>query len=191
MSVYAVDDTILTGIADAIREKRDMTTEIPIEDMAMQIGLIEAGGGNEDAPWVKVNNIAEFFVDADTTSLTNTLLKTYKVFNYNNHPEKGNRHTYLFTIENMGDTTSKGTYIKGYYMTSMVYTGSGTESSFFTHMYLFRANNIGGVGRSTDNTGIYIYSISSSGDVKIYTECTETVTSISGKFRIRAMMVDE
>lgn len=42
--MYAVKKDDLTAIADAIRTKRDITGEIEIPDMAMQIGLIEGGG---------------------------------------------------------------------------------------------------------------------------------------------------
>ena len=41
--LIAVPESMLTGIGDAIRAKRDIVTPIPIADMAMQIGLI--GGG--------------------------------------------------------------------------------------------------------------------------------------------------
>lgn len=48
-SLYAAEGSTLVGIADAIREKRDITAGIPLADMAMQIGLIESGGGTVDA----------------------------------------------------------------------------------------------------------------------------------------------
>lgn len=35
----------LTDIADAIRLKRDITTPLSLEDMALQVSLIEGGGG--------------------------------------------------------------------------------------------------------------------------------------------------
>lgn len=42
--LIAVPESLLTDIGDAIRTKRDITTPIPVPDMAMQIGLIEGGG---------------------------------------------------------------------------------------------------------------------------------------------------
>lgn len=47
-ALYAAEGSTLVGIADAIREKRDITAGIPLADMAMQIGLIESGGGSGD-----------------------------------------------------------------------------------------------------------------------------------------------
>lgn len=41
--MYAVNKDTLTDIADAIRLKRDIVEPIPVDDMAMQIGLIEGG----------------------------------------------------------------------------------------------------------------------------------------------------
>ena len=44
MATYAVNGDILSDIADAIRQKRDIADAIPVADMAMQIGLIDGGG---------------------------------------------------------------------------------------------------------------------------------------------------
>ena len=47
MAKYAIEDTTLTGIADAIREKTGGTEEIAVSSMAAEIGAIETGGGVE------------------------------------------------------------------------------------------------------------------------------------------------
>ena len=49
MSEYLIQDTILTGIADAIRGKTGGTAPVAVSDMAAQIEGIEAGGGDIDA----------------------------------------------------------------------------------------------------------------------------------------------
>lgn len=41
MSKYVIDDTTLTGIANAIREKDESTDAIPVADMAARIGAID------------------------------------------------------------------------------------------------------------------------------------------------------
>lgn len=45
MATYAVTDTKLTAIADAIRLKRDTAEEFSVDDMPLAISLIEGGGG--------------------------------------------------------------------------------------------------------------------------------------------------
>lgn len=42
--IYRIEGETLTDIADAIRLKRDIVSEIPPEDMGMQVGLIDGGG---------------------------------------------------------------------------------------------------------------------------------------------------
>ena len=49
MAEYLIQDTTLTGIADAIREKTGGTDPVAVSDMAGKIAEIEAGGGNIDA----------------------------------------------------------------------------------------------------------------------------------------------
>ena len=44
--LYTIENETLFWIANAIRNKRDITTPIKPEDMAMQISLIKSGGGN-------------------------------------------------------------------------------------------------------------------------------------------------
>ena len=48
MAEYLIQDTTLTGIADAIRGKTGGTDPVPVSDMATQIEGIQAGGGGED-----------------------------------------------------------------------------------------------------------------------------------------------
>lgn len=49
MAEYLIQDTTLTGIADAIRGKTGGTVPVPVSDMAAQIEGIQAGGGDIDA----------------------------------------------------------------------------------------------------------------------------------------------
>ncbi len=42
--MYAVSEQALTDIADAIRLKRDITTPLTVDDMALEISLIDGGG---------------------------------------------------------------------------------------------------------------------------------------------------
>lgn len=46
MALYTINSDTLTGIADAIRTKRDITTQIKPEDMALAISLIDSGGAS-------------------------------------------------------------------------------------------------------------------------------------------------
>lgn len=46
MSKYFIEGDTLTDIADAIRLKRDIVTEMTPEDMALQVSLIDGGGGS-------------------------------------------------------------------------------------------------------------------------------------------------
>ena len=49
MATYGVTDTQLTAIADAIRLKRDIVSDITVDDMPTQIGLIEGESHNWSA----------------------------------------------------------------------------------------------------------------------------------------------
>lgn len=49
MAEYLIQDTTLTGIADAIRGKTGGTAPVAVSDMAAQIAGIQAGGGDIDA----------------------------------------------------------------------------------------------------------------------------------------------
>ena len=48
MAEYLIQDTTLTGIANAIREKTGGTDPVAVSDMAAQIEGIQAGGGGND-----------------------------------------------------------------------------------------------------------------------------------------------
>ena len=48
MAEYLIQDTTLTGIADAIREKTGGTDPVAVSDMAAQIEGIQAGSGGDD-----------------------------------------------------------------------------------------------------------------------------------------------
>ena len=48
MAEYLIQDTTLTGIADAIREKTGGADPVAVSDMAAQIEGIQAGGGGDD-----------------------------------------------------------------------------------------------------------------------------------------------
>ena len=48
MAEYLIQDTTLTGIANAIREKTGGTDPVAVSDMAAQIEGIQAGGGGDD-----------------------------------------------------------------------------------------------------------------------------------------------
>ena len=48
MAEYLIQDTTLTGIADAIRGKTGGTDPVAVSDMAAQIEGIQAGGGGDD-----------------------------------------------------------------------------------------------------------------------------------------------
>lgn len=65
--IYRISGDTLTDIADAIRLKRDIATEITPEDMPMEIGLIDGGGGGL-APIVD-----EMFVLPERTSAAQTI----------------------------------------------------------------------------------------------------------------------
>lgn len=49
MATYAVTDSQLTAIGDAIRLKRDTAEEFSVDDMPLAISLIEGGGGVQPA----------------------------------------------------------------------------------------------------------------------------------------------
>lgn len=63
MAMYAVNGDILSDIADAIRQKRDIADAIPVADMAMQIGLIAGGGGLKFAS-------GDFTLTADSSNVS-------------------------------------------------------------------------------------------------------------------------
>lgn len=56
MAEYLIQDTTLTGIADAIRGKTGETGAIPVPDMASKIDGIQTGGGGSDEGWIGDGN---------------------------------------------------------------------------------------------------------------------------------------
>ena len=65
MAEYLIQDTTLTGIADAIREKTGGTDPVAVSDMAGKIAEIKAGGGNIDA-----------LIDRSITEISSSYAKT-------------------------------------------------------------------------------------------------------------------
>lgn len=77
---YTVDSDRIKDIADAIRLKRDITDEMTLEDMPMQIGLIEGGGSDIDGTIIiKTATIEKTVESAD-------ILVPFQIPNFN--PEK-------------------------------------------------------------------------------------------------------
>ena len=70
--MYAVPAEKLEDIADAIRQKRDITTPLTVDDMPLQISLIESGG---DGMWEK---IGDFTIADGEMSLLIELGAVYK-----------------------------------------------------------------------------------------------------------------
>ena len=64
MATYAVTDTQLTNIADAIRLKRDTAEEFSVDDMPLAISLIEGGGGGFELKATKAPNTDTNFMFA-------------------------------------------------------------------------------------------------------------------------------
>ena len=60
MSKYFIEGDTLTDIADAIRLKRDIVTEMTPEDMALQVSLIYGGGGSVQEMSVTVPSAGVF-----------------------------------------------------------------------------------------------------------------------------------
>lgn len=70
MSEYLIQDTTLTGIADAIRGKTGGTAPVAVSDMAAQIAGIQAGGGGDDVLNALINrSITE--ISSNATSIGN------------------------------------------------------------------------------------------------------------------------
>lgn len=64
MAKYVIEDTTLTGIANAIRAKTGSTDPIPVTDMASQIAAITGGGSEETVTTIFEEQTVEGFVDA-------------------------------------------------------------------------------------------------------------------------------
>lgn len=87
MAKYVIEDTTLTGIADAIRGKTGTTDPIAVTDMAAQIEAITGGGSEETLTAIFEEQTVEGFADGgygaasvmvDTTSAL-VVGETYKV----------------------------------------------------------------------------------------------------------------
>ena len=50
MSKYIIDESTLTGIADAIRAKKGTSAPVAVTDFASEVASIETGGGESDLP---------------------------------------------------------------------------------------------------------------------------------------------
>lgn len=67
MAEYLIQDTTLTGIADAIRGKTGGTDPVAVSDMAAQIEGIQAGGGDDVLNALIDRSITE--ISSNTTSI--------------------------------------------------------------------------------------------------------------------------
>jgi len=85
MATYGVTDTQLTAIADAIRLKRDIVTEMTVDDMPLQIGLIDGGGGTQVLDGVIQGTTTS--VSSNATSIRNYAFYGGTQFTSMNFPE--------------------------------------------------------------------------------------------------------
>ena len=79
MSEYLIQDTTLTAIADAIREKTGGTDQMTPEQMALEISAITTGSSGD------VNESEDGFISRSATSYTNTRVTSvgdYCAYNY-------------------------------------------------------------------------------------------------------------
>ena len=84
MAKYFIQDTTLTGIADAIRSKEGSTDSIAVSDFASRIEAIQAGG-DEYFYWRAFRVHTEFdegmsITFPEVTSFKNWIEKGYKIF---------------------------------------------------------------------------------------------------------------
>lgn len=79
MAKYSIDDTTLTGIADAIRVKEGSTGVIPVPDIPSRIAAIQTGADVSGVTATEVDVVAgKVFVDASGAEKTGTLVvQTY------------------------------------------------------------------------------------------------------------------
>lgn len=73
MAEYLIQDTTLTGIADAIRSKTGSTDAIKVSDMAGQIEGITTGGGAAGAPFIMQKWITKNAYQSAGTAVTLSL----------------------------------------------------------------------------------------------------------------------
>lgn len=87
MAQYLIEDTTLTAIGDAIREKEGSTEVIPVPDMAARIGAITTGGvanaysitvsgSGTNTLTITDSNLVEFYNDGDCYMFCSAELST-------------------------------------------------------------------------------------------------------------------
>lgn len=79
MAKYSIEDTTLTGIADAIRAKEGSTGVIPVPDIPSRIAAIQTGADVSGVTATEVDVVAgKVFVDALGAEKAGTLVvQTY------------------------------------------------------------------------------------------------------------------
>lgn len=79
MAKYSIEDTTLTGIADAIRAKEGSTGVIPVSDIPSRIAAIQTGHDVSGVTAAEADVVAgKIFVDASGAEKTGTLVvQTY------------------------------------------------------------------------------------------------------------------
>lgn len=138
--LIAVPEQKLTDIADAIRLKRDLAEPIPVEDMAMQIGLIEGG---VNIPFASKFSCGTYIPDTDMESrlvLTHNLgAKPIFFIMYTNDIDIdsfGTKNYYKYFVFADDGVSNVDPYKK---CITCVYDMSGTD----TKVYRSYGNNIG------------------------------------------------
>lgn len=74
MATYAVPEEKLTAIADEIRLKRDIVTELTLDDMALQIPLIDGGSGGVVSGTYIPENVSSTITISDFIGKDNWIL---------------------------------------------------------------------------------------------------------------------
>ena len=79
MAKYSIEDTTLTGIADAIRAKEGSTGVIPVPEIPSRIAAIQTGPDVSNVTATEADVVAsKIFVDASGEEKTGTLVvQTY------------------------------------------------------------------------------------------------------------------
>lgn len=78
MSKYVIEDTTLTAIADAVREKSGTSELILVSELPTAIAGIEAGGGSGDAPTAEELTFSGSLSNAFINTTWNWFLEKYK-----------------------------------------------------------------------------------------------------------------
>lgn len=93
MSEYRIQDTTLTGIADAIRSKTGSAATIMVSEMADEIESIPTGGGGSSIPFIGgISNVSERFdlnlvtlmLEVNAPDYSQTRVASTIIFEYNN-----------------------------------------------------------------------------------------------------------